>query len=441
MIRYAVASAGDEVQGQQVTGITSMSRQERFELLSVAAVALHSNGQASGETMLSLEALSKALGMPMNVSLRWDELLLQSDPPTSDSSCITVPALAANVSMNRVQAVSSVIHRICTGSLAPAAAKPAMDVARRMPPSSLTRFSAACIIAACALAILSGARYLLGLSLIAFSAGLGACFRRLLGSRGLGSIPQSFLAALFAGLVASVAVHAHVTTVLRILAVTPCMILVPGPHIINGSVDMLALRMSLGLARLSYAGGILGAICAGMLVGLQLGGVSLPIAELMPPVPLWVDVLGAGAAAASYGIFFSMPIEMLLWPVVAGMLAHAAHWCVASALHASPAGAAGVAGLVVGILLTPVAQRLRLPFAAIGFASVVSLMPGTLVFRMSSGLLQIARQGGSVNLASVAETLSDGVNAVFVVLALVLGLSLPQHFLRLFQQFRQELVI
>ena len=343
--------------------------------------------------------------------------------------------------MSRVQAVSAAVHHICTGSLAPAAVEPAMDMARKTPPSSLAWFSGACIAAACALAILSGAKSLLDLLFIALSAGLGACLRRLLGSRGLGAIPQSFVAAMLAGVVASVAVHAHVSNVLRILSVTPCMILVPGPHIINGSVDMLELRMSLGLARLGYACWILGAICAGMLIGLQLGGVSLPVSELMPPVPLWVDVLGAGAAAASYGIFFSMPMEMLLWPVAAGMIAHAAHWWAGSALHASPAGAAGLAGLIVGILLTPVAQRLQLPFAAIGFASVVSLMPGTLVFRMSSGLLQIAKRGGGAGLSSVAGTLSDGVNALLVVLALVIGLSLPQHFLRLFQRLKRELVI
>lgn len=410
----------------------------RYELLVSAVSGLHSNGQATRQTMRQAAELSRVLAIPAAIFLHWGQVLLQVDQQNAPSQLYAFEATPAAVNMSRVKAISQIVDRICDRSLVFGSAEAAMKAAKEIPPSSLSHFLLACIVAPIALAIISGATHPVSLLVIGLSGGLGALLRRFLGSRQVGVIAQSFAAALLAGLIAAAAVHLQVADNLRILAVTPCMILVPGPHIINGSLDTLALRFPLGLSRLSYAGWILGAICAGILIGLKLGGISLPIAQAGLEVPLWIDVVCAGIAAACYGVYFSMPVQMLVWPVLAGMVAHGAHWWVSVAFHASSGTAAGVAGLSVGILLTPVVQRLQLPFAAIGFASVVSLMPGSLVFRMSSGLVQLAQHAEKTSVSSVANTLSDGVTAILVILGLVLGLSLPQHFHHYVQLFREN---
>ncbi len=43
------------------------------------------------------------------------------------------------------------------------------------------------------------------------------------------------------------------------------MVLVPGPHLLNGAIDFARTRVALGIARLVYAGLIVLMICAGHL--------------------------------------------------------------------------------------------------------------------------------------------------------------------------------
>jgi uncharacterized membrane protein YjjB (DUF3815 family) len=139
------------------------------------------------------------------------------------------------------------------------------------------------------------------------------------------------------------------------------MVLVPGPHILNGAFDLAQTRVALGIARLTYAGSIVLVICIGLLVGLAIGGAALPAAATSVPVPLGADMFMAGCAVAAYGTFFSMPWRLLALPVVVGMLAHAAHWAVISLAGADVAIGALVASTLVGIIVTPVADRLHLP--------------------------------------------------------------------------------
>jgi uncharacterized membrane protein YjjB (DUF3815 family) len=202
------------------------------------------------------------------------------------------------------------------------------------------------------------------------------------------------------------------------------MILVPGPHVLNGMMDLIAARISLGSSRLIYAGFIVLAICFGLLLGLGLLGVSLPVGEPGRAVPLWVDILAAGVAVGAYSVFYSTPLRMLAWPVAVGMLAHGLRWWTL-AHGAGAATGAFVACLVVGLILAPVAYRRRMPFAAIGFAAAVSMLPGVFLFRMSSGLLQLDNPS-TTTLQLLAATIADGITAVTVILGMTFGIIVPK---------------
>jgi uncharacterized membrane protein YjjP (DUF1212 family) len=394
-----------------------------LEMVGLAAMLLFVHGQTTERTINAAERLACALGVKVKVLPYWGEITVTVEgSPTSK----IVPAKPVGVDMGRVHAVAAVINRICDGTLPAEAAQSALASAGALPPASTLRFTCFAALGAASLGVIFGTLDPASLLLIAASAGIGALVRRALSGFSSNLLLQPLCAALFAGIVAAAASRCHLTEASTLVAFCPCMVLVPGPHILNGAIDVARTRMALGIARLAYASVIVLLINAGGLFGFTIAGGNLAMSAPSPPVPLAIDVIAAGCAVASFGTFFSMPLRLLAFPVAAGMLAHAARWAlIALAGESAPIGALAACTLV-SVLATPVVDRLHLSFAAIAFSAVVSLMPGFYLFNAATGLFELVSIGPNAPPVLLTGIVANGVTAFLIIMAMTFGLILPR---------------
>ena len=229
-----------------------MNPQDRCDLVLRFAQVLYVNGQSTDDTLAATERLSKSLGLNATIVPTWDDLHLEATEGITRSVSI-VPGSPTGVHMERVASAMKTIDEVTASRLSPSDALQTAGAISHAPPAPTWLFAIAAAAGAAALAVLFGVQHIAAVMLIALSAAAGAVLRRSLAHYSANPFLQPLCAALLAGIIGALAVRYQLSSSLRLVAVCPCMILVPGPHVLNGMMDLSVARISLGASRLLYA--------------------------------------------------------------------------------------------------------------------------------------------------------------------------------------------
>ncbi|MFT3739845.1 MAG: threonine/serine exporter family protein [Breznakibacter sp.] len=137
-----------------------------------------------------------------------------------------------------------------------------------------------------------------------------------------------------------------------------------------------------------------------------------------------------GLAALGFAILFNVPVRTLFFIVFLGALggltkAAVLHFHI-SVVLASFAGAS-----IIGMLSLFVGYRKHSPPMVFAIPAVIPMVPGVFTYKAMLGLIHLASNNYTDQFGSIlAETVNNGLKALFILLALAAGVALPLYITR-----------
>jgi uncharacterized membrane protein YjjP (DUF1212 family) len=256
--------------------------------------------------------------------------------------------------------------------------------------------------------------------------GLGLLARQEMSRRHFSMVALPLAAAFIGAVLGGLAIRLGWTRSPELVLIVPALMLVPGPHLINGLLDLVDNYLPMSLFRLWLATGLLLASALGIILGVEL---TVP-APLFPEqgaggghLNLASDMALAGVATCGFAVFYNTPWRHLWMAAAGGMAGHGLRFLALEAGCRLEA-ATFLGGLTVGAVSAWMARSSKAPVAVIAFAGAVTMIPGLSLYRALAGALQLARQADGADPGTASATLGHAFQGCLVVSALGLGLIL-----------------
>src|SRR5262249_34855155 len=196
------------------------------------------------------------------------------------------------------------------------------------------------------------------------------------------------------------------------------LMLVPGPHLINGLFDLIDNYVPMSLARFWLAVAILLGCALGIVIGVE---ITLPDRRVIPESNATADHLNlvrdmglAGIVTCGFAVFYNSAWGHVLMASLGGMAGHGLRFLALRA-GCTLEAATLLGGLTVGVVSACLGRWGNTPIAVISFAGAVTMIPGLDIYRAMAGALHMARMPDKIDSALVATTLGNASQACLVV--------------------------
>jgi uncharacterized membrane protein YjjP (DUF1212 family) len=273
---------------------------------------------------------------------------------------------------------------------------------------------------ACLLGADTGAVIIVGVA-----AAVGLLARQELARRHFSLLMLPFTAALIGAVLGGLAIRLGWTGTPELVLIVPALMVVPGPHLINGVFDLIDNYLPMSVSRLGLALGILLASGLGVALGVELTLLDPVIAgdgANTERLTLLSDVVLAGLVTCGFAVFYNTAWTHVAMAVGGGMAGHGLRFLALEAGANLPA-ATFLGGLAVGIMAGWMAYSHKTPVAVIAFAGAVTMIPGLNLYRALAGALYLARTN-SAEPNTVAWIVANALHGGLVIGGLALGLIL-----------------
>ena len=142
----------------------------------------------------------------------------------------------------------------------------------------------------------------------------------------------------------------------------------------------------------------------------------------------WLEILAStpwfGFAALGFAVLFNVPPRTLciIWLLGAtGGLVKLAML----GLGLGPVTASFLGASTIGMLSIPAAHNKHAPPMVFSIAAVIPMVPGIFAYRTMIGLVQLTGEVDSAYQQALSETINNGAKAIFILMALAVGVGLP----------------
>ncbi len=147
----------------------------------------------------------------------------------------------------------------------------------------------------------------------------------------------------------------------------------------------------------------------------------------------WLEILASipwfGFAALGFAVLFNAPQRALLaiWLLaVAGGFVK----LVALGLGLGPVMASLLGASAIGVQSIPAAHNRHAPPMVFSIAAVIPMVPGVFAYRAMIGLVRLTGEVDGAYQQALSETINNGAKAVFILMALAVGVALPNIVMR-----------